>query len=177
MMRYIVLLASLAVFLAGCGQEQAGREERAVNAILKLGGKVTRDEELPGRPIVAVHLVRTKVTNSDLKDLKEFKGLRNLSLNETRITDAGLKHLKELKGLQTLDLSWTQITNAGLKIMKDLKGLQELTLGGTRITDAGLKDLKELKGLQRLDLHGTKVTDAGMTDLKQALPKTHISGP
>jgi len=151
MMRVIALLLLLAVGLAGCGQTQAVREERAVNAILQLRGEVTRDEELPGRPIVAVHLVRTKVTDSDLKDLKEFKGLRNLSLNETRITDAGLKDLKELKGLQ------------------------KLYLNSTQITDAGLKDLKELKDLHELDLIGThQITVAGLKDLKQALPATVI---
>ena len=66
MMRIIVLLMTLAVFLTGCGQEQAAREEKAVNAILKLGGAVTRDEKLPGRPVVGVDLYDTKITDYDL---------------------------------------------------------------------------------------------------------------
>ena len=122
MLRHIVLLVLLAVCLTGCGQTQAVREERAVNAILKLDGKVTRDETLPGRPVVLVDLCGTKITDAGLKDLKELKGLQTLFLCETKITDAGLKDLKELK---------------------ELKGLRKLDLGGTKITNAGLKDLKQ----------------------------------
>ncbi|MCX5669841.1 MAG: hypothetical protein NTU94_00770, partial [Planctomycetota bacterium] len=128
MMRLIAVLLSLAVCLAGCGQTQAVREEKAVNAILKLGGEVTRDEKLPGRPIVEVYLISTPVTDSDLKDLKELKGLQELVLTSTRITDAGLKDLKELNDLQRLGLSRTQITDAGLGRLKELKGLQHLSL-------------------------------------------------
>jgi uncharacterized protein YceK len=69
MMRQIALLLSLAVCLAGCGQKQADREEGAVNAFLKLGGRVARDEKLPGRPVARIDLSRTKVMDSDLKDL------------------------------------------------------------------------------------------------------------
>ena len=150
MIRLVALLVSLAAFLAGCGQTQSVREEAAVNAILKLGGKVYRDEKLPGRPVARVYLRDTKITDADLEDLKGLKGLRNLNLTGTKITDAGLKELKELKGLQ------------------------ELNLSETKITDAGLKDLKELKGLQKLNLSHAKITDAGLKDLKQALPKTSI---
>ena len=153
MMRLIGLLLSLAVCLAGCGQTQAVREERAVNAILKLGGNVERDEKLPGRPVVGVNLDLTKATDSDLKDLKELTALKALNLWGTQITDAGLKELKQLKGLQ------------------------ELGLCGTQITDAGLKELKDLTGLQLLRLNNTEITDAGVKDLKQALPETEISGP
>ena len=201
MVRQIALLLSLAVCLAGCGQKQARPEDNAVSAILKLGGGVKRDEELPGRPVVAVDLrgaqitdaalkhlkelkglqtfllYGTQITDAGLKELKELKGLQVLVLNDAQITDAGLKDLKELKGLRHLDLSDTPITDAGLKDLKQLKGLQWLFLDGTKITDAGLKDLKELKGLKDLDLRGTKITDAGLEDLKQALPETSIIGP
>ena len=153
MMRHIVLLMILAVGLAGCGQSQADQEEKAVNAIHQLGGEVLRDEKLPGRPVFGVNLSGAKVTDSDLKDLRGFKGLRTLLLEGTQITDAGLKDLKELKGLRWLDLCNTQVT------------------------DAGLKDLKELKGLKTLLLVGTQITDAGLKDLKQAFPTTDISGP
>jgi hypothetical protein len=56
MMRQIALLLSLAVGLAGCGQTQADPKEKAVSAILKLGGEVERDEKLSGRPVVKVDL-------------------------------------------------------------------------------------------------------------------------
>ena len=172
MMRVIALLFSLAVCVAAMGQEPASPEEKAVSAVLKLGGRVVRDEKLPGRPVIAVYL--DHVTDSDLKDLKELKGLRMLGLSYTKITDAGLKDLKELRNLQTLNLGGTRITDAGLKELKELKGLRMLGLSDTKITDAGLKDLKELKGLQRLNLNNPHITDAGLEDLKQALPNLKI---
>ena len=153
MMRVIALLVTLAAFLAGCGQPQAVREEKAVSAIIKLGGTVTRDEKLPGRPVVGVKLGNYRVTDPDLKILKEFEGLQTLDLANSRITDVGLKELKGLKGLKWLGLN------------------------GTRITDAGLKELKELKGLEMLRLDHTQITDAGLKDLKQALPEASIYGP
>ena len=123
MTRHIVLLLPLVVCLSGCSQNQVARdqsagEDKAVQSIEAVGGRVARDEKLPGRPVVAVDLGDTNVTDSDLKDLKELKGLQDLDLGFTQITDAGLKNLKELKGLQSLDLRDAQITDAG---MKDLK--------------------------------------------------------
>jgi hypothetical protein len=121
MMRHIALLLSLAVCLGGCGQTQAIREERAVNAILKLGGRVARDEGLPGQPVTHINLSRTEVMDSDMKDLRELKDLQWLDLSGTKTTDAGLNELKELKGLLHLDLSDTQITDTGLKDLKELR--------------------------------------------------------
>jgi hypothetical protein len=118
MMRYIALLVTLAVCLAGCGQKPSAEEEKAVSQILKVGGGVNRDEKLPGRPIVEVDLSITKATDSDLKDLKELKGLKRLYLGGTQITDAGLKDLKELKGLRELHLGGPQITEDGVKELR-----------------------------------------------------------
>ena len=95
MMRHIALLLSLAVCLAGCGQKQTEQEQKAVDAILKSGGYLTRDEKLPWRPVVRINLSNTKVMDSDLKDLKELKDLQSLDLCSTKITDAGLKELKQ----------------------------------------------------------------------------------
>jgi len=119
MTRYFALLLPLVVCLSGCGQPAArqasGQEDKAVQSIEALGGRVYRDEKLPGRPVVEVYLGDTKITDPDLKVLKELKGLKIIDLTNTRITDAGLENLKELQGLQTLDLGSTQITEAGLK--------------------------------------------------------------
>jgi len=128
MMRQIALLLSLTVCLAAYGQEPADQEEQAVSAILKLGGKVERDENLPGRPVVGVDLRITNITDSDLKNLKGLKGLQVLDLSRNEITDAGLKNLQELKGLQMLRLSATPITAAGLKDLK--QALPETILTG-----------------------------------------------
>ena len=140
-----VLLGLLVLALAGRADEAA-----AVKAIKKLGGGVEVDTKQPGKPVVAVVLYNTRVTDVGLKELTGLKHLRALNLNDTTVTDVGLKEVKELKSLQLLDL------------------------GHTKITDAGLKELKELKNLQWLALYGTKVTDAGVKELQAALPGLKI---
>ena len=158
-------------------RKQPAREEKVVKTIEALGGRMGRAETLPGRPVTGVDLSGTRITDAGLKDLKELKGLRVLSLAGTRITDAGLKDLKELKGLRVLSLEGTLIGDAGLKDLKELKKLALVSLAGTRITDAGLKDLKGLKAVI-LDLgDNARITDVGLKELKElGLQKLYLIG-
>src|SRR5437867_4109083 len=39
----------------------------AIEAVKKLGGKITTDEKLPGNPVVSVNLEKTPATDADLK--------------------------------------------------------------------------------------------------------------
>src|SRR5438132_7218776 len=82
-------------------------EASAVKAVENLGGKVTRDDKLPGKPVIAVNLYGTKVTDAGLKELKHLKQLTSLNLACTQVTAAGLKELKHLKQLTSLKLSRT----------------------------------------------------------------------
>lgn len=68
-------------------------ENRAVAAVEKLGGKVERDQERPGAPVVSVNLSSRKVTDKDLERLKDPPALEALDLNNNQITNEGLKHL------------------------------------------------------------------------------------
>jgi hypothetical protein len=86
-------------------------EASAVKAIEKLGGKVTRDDNKPDRPVIAVDLSFTKVMDTDLKELKQLKQLTHLHLMGTQVTDAGLKEIKELKQLTALGLYNTEVTD------------------------------------------------------------------
>src|SRR5215813_12597420 len=101
-----VLLGLLVLAVSGRADEAA-----ALKMIEKLGGKVTRDGKLPGKPVVAVDLGSTKVVDADLKELKELKSLQSLGLGVTEVTDTGLKELKELKDLTSLNLGGTRITD------------------------------------------------------------------
>ena len=149
-------------------------EEKAAKAIEKLGGEAAVGANAPGRHVVRVDLHGTSATDTDLKQLIEFKRLRVLFLSGTKVTDAGLKELKELTNLRVLVLAHTKVTDAGLKELTNLKSLQALELDNTKVTDAGLKELKELTGLEYLRLVGTEVTDAGVKELQAALPELKI---
>jgi hypothetical protein len=70
-------------------------EDRAVRTIETLGGKVTRDERAPGKPVVGVILTGMAVTDSTLKELVALKQLKTVNLNKTRVTDGGLQQLQK----------------------------------------------------------------------------------
>src|SRR5687767_8155924 len=111
-------------------------EDRAVEAVTRLGGKVVRSNGDPARPVVEVNFSDTRVTGAGLKVLAVFKGLKTLDLSGTKVTDAELKELTTLQGLQNLSLFGTQVTNAGLKELAALQGLVALYLNRTQVTDA-----------------------------------------
>ncbi len=165
----VVVLGALSC-PGGLRADEAG----AVAWVMKVGGKVSRDEKRPGRPVVGVSLSNTKVTDSGLKELAQLKGLQWMDLRDTKVTDAGLKELATLKALRELYLSHTRVTDSGLKELAHIKGLQVLLLNGTKVTDAGLKDLAALMGLRKLDLGDTGVTKAGVAALRKALPACEI---
>jgi hypothetical protein len=99
-----------------------------------------------------------------------FRTVIFLHFDGTKVTDADLKHLKDLPQIRLLGLGKTQITDAGLANLKGLSQLQWLHLQNTQITDAGLEQLRNLTPLQYVDLRGTKVTEDGVQKLKQELP-------
>jgi internalin A len=83
-------------------------EDKAIAFVEKLGGKVTRDDKRPGKPVVAVNLYGTKMTDADLKELTALKGLTTLRLGSTKVTDAGLRELAAFKSLTELHLASTK---------------------------------------------------------------------
>ena len=103
-----------------------GVNEEAVEAFRKLGATVTRDEQGAGRPVVAVNFNSAPVTDAGLKELKQYKNLRSLSLGGTKVTDKGMKELRHLQNLDALYLNNTGVTDAGLKEIKGFKSLQLL---------------------------------------------------
>ena len=142
-----------AVMLLACLSGAARADEAsAAKAVENLGGKVYRDDKLPGKPVIGVHLHEIGVTDAALKELADLKQLTWLSLTVTRVTDAGLKELAHLKQLTSLHLAERS----------------------TGVTDAGLKGLKHLKQLTWLGLSRTKVTDAGISELQADLPHCKI---
>jgi hypothetical protein len=122
--RGMALLALLCILCLSTQVRAGDAEDKAVEAIKKLGGSVMRDDNAAGKPVVRVDLRDTKATDADLKDLKEFKSLRTLDLFNTKVTDAGLKELKEIKSLRLLYINKTEVTNDAVKEL--LKALPEL---------------------------------------------------
>jgi hypothetical protein len=96
-MRWIVGLTPLwflALVFAAKAADDA--EYKAIADIMKLGGKIERDDKKPGSPVIAVDLSNKAVKDANLKCLQSLGELRSLKLDDAPITDEGLKHLKEI---------------------------------------------------------------------------------
>jgi hypothetical protein len=195
-------LRSLLIFTAVCAVsagwlgrriEQKRIERVAVEAIVRMGGRVAydyeRDSAKPRGPewlrgllgedfftrIVGVDLCGcATLTDAGLVNIKGMTQLQTLNLLFTTIGDAGVDNIRGLSLLQSLDLTETQVTDAGLERLEGLTRLEDLRLGKTNITDAGLVHLKGLGQLQTLYLWDTKVSDAGIEDLQKSLPTCKI---
>src|SRR5687768_11468193 len=104
------MLARVVMLLACLSGAARADEASAVKAIKNLGGKVTRDDKLPGKPVIGANLFDTQVTDAGLKELADLKQLTSLYLGQcSLVTDAGLKELKDLKQLTSLNLFATNV--------------------------------------------------------------------
>ena len=73
-------------------------ETAAVAKIELLGGKVTRDETLPGNPVTEIDFREsTKFNEKYLHLLRVFKNLKLLFIEGVILTDTGLTEIGELK--------------------------------------------------------------------------------
>ena len=125
------VLTSFAVLCLSVQVIADDAENRSVAFVERLGGSVTRSEEIPGKPVTGVILKQTKLTNTGLKELGGFSKLATLDLTLTEVTDAGLKELTQFTNLTTLDLMATRVTDAGLKELAKIQNLTELRLVST----------------------------------------------
>jgi endonuclease YncB( thermonuclease family) len=123
----------------------------------------------PGNRVTAIEFTanRRRLTDDDLRHLKEFAALRSVDLRATAITDAGLDHLAVLRDLTEVGLDWTGVTPAGVvRLVKGRSTLQGLAVSGVPFRDGDLAELKGLADLRSLGLRGSSVTDAGLAHLK-----------
>ncbi len=125
----------------------------------------------PDHTFLSVNLVNNpNFSDSQVQQLLKFKEqILWLDLSDTKITDSSLKYISEFKNLTRLSLDNTAITDAGLNYLKSLPQLRHLNLYHTNVSDAGLKSLVNCKDLTTLHLWETKVTASGIENLKKSL--------
>src|SRR5262249_41914234 len=147
---------------AAAADERSAGEQKAIEVVQKLGGKITLDQDAPGKPVVAVDFRNSNVRDSDLPCLKAFPRLQKLDLSDCPLVQGlALRPLKDLKELKELHLPVTGLNEARPGDLAALQGLQTLHLARAPVTDAVLKELTEIKSLQTLDVGGCEmVTDA-----------------
>jgi hypothetical protein len=79
-MKLHVQVAILIVVAGSLWAQVSPDRERAVAEILKVGGKVQRDDKRAGRPVIAVDLTACEVTAAGLKHLPALTELESLDL-------------------------------------------------------------------------------------------------
>jgi RNA polymerase sigma factor (sigma-70 family) len=145
-------------------------EQKAIEALQAVGGRIILDKAQPGEPVVGVYLLSRDVRDEHLKHLKEFPGLKTLVL--PGLTDAAMKEIRGLKGLEHLrarpevkarlgdlgglkklrELDLEGFDEPELKALRGLTDLRVLRLSPWRATPDGLKELGGLKNLRSLEL-------------------------
>lgn len=118
-------------------------EEQAVAFVVKQGGRVVRDKQGPGRPVVQVFLDNTRVKDGELSALAPLTKLTHLDLTGVNVTDAGMKHLAGLSNLAMLNVSGPDVSDVGVKHLWGLKNLTMLGLGEARITEETMQPLRQ----------------------------------
>jgi hypothetical protein len=120
----IVGLVSGAALVALGAVMLPSKNELAIPAIQDAGGAITRDEKLPGKPVVRVDF-----------EMGFKKGYNLASLRP---------HLESLPELRSLRISsWAQISDADLIYLEALTQLETMELYGSSITEAGIERLRK----------------------------------
>jgi uncharacterized membrane protein len=114
-----------------------------------------------------------KAGNDELETLLPFKEqLIWLKLKGTKINDSALIMIAQFKNLTKLNLENTRITNAGITYLSSLPNLQYLNLGGTDITKDGLTPLSILTKLRQVFLFNSTVSTQSVKELMLKMPQT-----
>jgi hypothetical protein len=174
------------------GQTNVLEQQKAISALRKAGGEVTkyvdesgitglsvgfpRGNPLDIFPAVAPgsRSVNESIDYSSLRHLKSVPHLRRLEVDFLESEGSALRHIHDLKELRSLSINLYGLKAKSLSGLRDLPQLREFELEGTEITDFDIKPLASLTSLRELRLDCQKVTDDGIKKLQDALPRCKI---
>ena len=141
-------------------------EQKAIDAIVKAGGKGEIDPKLPEAGRVSAKF-ETAADNA-LVALKKYPQIGSVDvLNAAKCTEKGYAALKELPNLRQLILSKSDLTVARVNAIAQCAQLRELRIPSAGLTDTELVGLKKLALLESLDIsENPQVTDKGMATIK-----------
>jgi len=164
---FLAILAGREVPGTRSSGSPAADEQKAIARLKQAVDLVTigRDETKPGEPVIEVRLFGERATDAILPELRNFKSLRSLRLNDTSVSNEGLKILQDLPGLEEVGLRGEKFTDGAVEHLRGVKHLKSLGLCGSAFTDGSLVKLKGASTLRSLRLCETAVTDAGLAPL------------
>ncbi len=119
-------------------------------------------------PLLAVNFLQRKdLTVADFEILKEYKdNVVEMNLGYTNLDDELAKQLKQFKNLTKLQLQQTKITNAVTQLFKNFEFLESLNLFGSELDDSSLAAFSSLPHLKKLYVWQTKMTKDGLSEFR-----------
>src|SRR6266542_2040188 len=171
------IVAALAVSaLCFSSPARAGEaEDKAIKLVEHHGGKITRDEKLPGKPIIAIDLSGASITQSELPALAAFSHLATLDLRRAHNIHYGaINELAKFKSLTALGLT---LDYAWIDRISQLTNITALDLEVRTEADADMKQLAKLSNIRTLDIAWAKITDAGVKELAGLKTLTKLTLP
>ena len=118
---------------------------------------------------------------SALEDLKQLRKvsdqLYSLDLGSSPIDNKVMKELRRFKSLHRLYLDNTELDDDQLSYLKSLRQLEYLNLYGTAVTERGVSRLvSKLPELKKLFLWQTQISEPEMASLKEKHAQINIDG-
>lgn len=168
----LLAMLSIAVFL-GFPYTRAKRQERAVAAIEKAGGRVTYDWQLATHGLVAQQ--PQPPGPAWLRKLigpHYFDTVVGVDISHTLVHGSPEKFepfrapLQQLPRLKRLQVFWQQLDDADYAAIGLLRGLKELTLVKMELSEAGARQIARLTNLRDLSLHDDIVPAAALVEIK-----------
>lgn len=177
----IALILAIGVAL-GWIAHRARVQREAVEAIIRAGGEVTYDYQVPNynagprgpewlRGLIGRDYFDTvwsvsgddpAVDDAVVAQIGRLTQARMVLLQGSSVTDAGLAGLGGMRELRTIHLRAPNVNGSGFHHLSGLRRLENLHLYRTPITDEGLAHIAALTGIERLSFSGAGVSDAGM---------------
>ena len=154
----IALACCLFAGSAGCQEASGPDVETAIARIQELGGKFTRDETKPGRPVRFAVLGGERFTDADLALLTGMKELQILTLRDTRITGAGLDRLNGLTTLSGLMLRSTKLDDDFAENLSRLTNITTLNMIQCKMSGGGFDRLTRMGKLRTLHMIDVTIT-------------------
>jgi serine/threonine protein kinase len=100
------------------------------------------------------------VTGDLVKQLNQYKSVKELILHNCELKDSRLRHLS--MNLTILDVSGSNLSDQDMRGGPLSYGIEELILDRTQIHDTSMRQVSAYGVLQVLSLNHTKVTDTGL---------------
>src|SRR5262245_13511780 len=164
----VVLVSGLisSAFAQPANKTPTEDEKKAIDLVVKAGGKAEIDTTLPDSARVSAKF--ESITDAGLANLKKAPQIGALDVfDATRCTDKGFVTLKELPHLRRLILGKSEMTPAHVKAIGQCVELRRLYLAGSGLSDTELASLKSLTHLMWLDISDNpQITDRGMATVK-----------